>query len=188
MVARTERAWLCDLSCERRTGNRTKPSIRPCGSGRRRGGLASHPSDRGGIPPVGIAGADRARSRCPSAFTALAACEHRPSTRSQKRSANRLRTRCGALYNRYGDKCQLISRDRQAPPPANSPPLAAVPYTENGNVQAVDFILDHVWRDGGKFAQAILDRSPAVGKIAQTIARFQKPAGQAAGGSWAKLA
>ena len=34
--ARTGRAWLRDLSCERRTGNRTKPSVRPCGIGRRR--------------------------------------------------------------------------------------------------------------------------------------------------------
>ena len=73
MGARARRAWLCDYRCERRTGNRTKPSIRPCGSGRRRGGLASLPSDRGGIPPVEFAGADRARSRCPSAFAALAA-------------------------------------------------------------------------------------------------------------------
>ena len=73
MGARTERAWLRDYRCERRTGNRTKPSIRPCGSGRRRHGLASCPSYRGGIPQVGIAGADRARSRCPSAVAALAA-------------------------------------------------------------------------------------------------------------------
>ena len=36
MGARTERAWLRDYRCERRTENRTKPSIRPCGSGRRR--------------------------------------------------------------------------------------------------------------------------------------------------------
>ena len=106
MGARTIRAWLRDYRCERRTGNRTKPSIRPCGSGRRRGGLASHPSDRGGIPPVEIAGADRARSRCPSAVTALTACEHRPSTRRGERSANRLRTRCGRAYNRYGLFCQ----------------------------------------------------------------------------------
>ena len=110
--ARTRRAWLRDLSCERRTGNRTKPSIRPCGSGRRRGGLASCPSDRGGIPPVGCAGADRARSRCPSAFAALAACEHRPSSGSEKRSANRLRTRCERASNRYGDKCQGCSPDQ----------------------------------------------------------------------------
>ena len=32
------------LSCERRTGNRTKPSGRPCGIGGRRCGLASWPS------------------------------------------------------------------------------------------------------------------------------------------------
>ena len=74
---------------------------------RRRHGFASCPSDRGGIPPVEIAGADRARSRCPSAFAMLTASEHRPSTRSQKRSANRLRTRCGRACNRYGDKCQV---------------------------------------------------------------------------------
>ena len=67
---------------------------------------------RGGIPPVEIAGADRARSRCPSAFAMLTASEHRPSTRSQKRSANRLRTRCGRACNRYGDKCQGCSPDQ----------------------------------------------------------------------------
>ena len=71
--ARTKRAWRCDHRCERWTGGRTKPSIRPCGSGRRRGGLASLPSDRGGIPPVECAGADRACSRCLSAGGALAA-------------------------------------------------------------------------------------------------------------------
>ena len=61
---------------------------------------------RGGLPPIGDAGADHARSRCLSAVAALAACEHRPSTRKRKRSANRLRTRCGRAYNRYGCKCQ----------------------------------------------------------------------------------
>ena len=33
----------------------------------------------------------------------------RPSSGSEKRSANRLRTRCGRVYNRYGDKCQDYS-------------------------------------------------------------------------------
>ena len=43
--ARTERAWLCDYPCERRTGNLTKPSIRPCGSGRRRPPLSMEKGD-----------------------------------------------------------------------------------------------------------------------------------------------
>ena len=119
--ARTGRAWRCDHRCERRTGGRTKPSIRPWGSGRRRGGLASLPSDRGGIPPV----FGRWRRSCPlplpvggwgarrpSIFKENASdesAEHRPSTRRQKRSANRLRTRCGQIYNRYGWLCQASS-------------------------------------------------------------------------------
>ena len=37
---------------------------------------------------------------------ALATSEHRPSSGGGERSANRLRTRCGRAYNRYGLFCQ----------------------------------------------------------------------------------
>ena len=50
MGARTGRAWLRDHQCERRTGNRTKPSGLPCSTGRRRHGLASCPSAAGAYP------------------------------------------------------------------------------------------------------------------------------------------
>ena len=89
VVARTGRAWLCDHRCERRTGKRTKPSIRPCDSGRRRGGLASCPSDRRGLcSPCADRGADRSRSRCQSAVW-RSPNEHRPSSGGEKRSADR---------------------------------------------------------------------------------------------------
>ena len=91
-------------------GDRTKPSIRPCDSGRRRGGLASCPSDHGGLcSPCADTGADRSRSRCQSAVwrSPRASTGHQAEARSEALTAHR--TRCGRVCNQYGDKCQVES-------------------------------------------------------------------------------
>ena len=124
VCARTGRAWLRDYPAN--DGRKSRiTSIRPCGIGGRRCGLASWPSYPADWLRCSTAGADRSRSRCPSAVTALAACEHRPSSGGGERSANRLRTRCGRAYNRYGDKCQGYS------PHSTNPPVA--PHSMRGS-------------------------------------------------------
>ena len=133
MGARTIRAWLRDHECERRTGNRTKPSGLPCSTGRRRHGLASCPSAAGAYP--------RLKSRAPI-VPAPGACRRLqrslPASTgrqrgSEKRSANRLRTRCGRAYNRYGCKCQDHS------PSLHQPTVAPHLMRDSAFLQALRF-------------------------------------------------
>ena len=63
-----------------------------------------------GLTPLLNAGADRSRSRCPSALAALAA-KRAPAVKRewQSESSTAHRTRCGRAYNQYGLFCQGAS-------------------------------------------------------------------------------
>ena len=103
-------------------------SIRPCGIGGRRCGLASLPSYPADwlrcLMRVPIAPAPDVLRRLQRSLPASTGRQ----AGAKKRSANRLRTRCGRAYNRYGDKCQDHSPHNTTNPvaPCSTRGLAAL--------------------------------------------------------------
>ena len=111
-------AWL-SFANDRRGGTQNSP-ISACGNGRRRPlrnaqGLASFCHLRGAYPRSAAGPDVPAPSVLPD--TALAACEHRPSSGGDDASATAHRNRCGQAFNRYGLFCQGAALEAGLPYP-----------------------------------------------------------------------